>query len=182
MVEKQCTLKNSISFSGVGLHTGEKVSLEICPAPENHGYKFQRIDLPEQPVIKADVDLVISTERGTTLEFNGARVYTTEHILAALYGCQIDNALIKIDAEEIPIMDGSSKPFVDGILKVGFVEQEAERIYFELTENLPWEDIEKGIEFLAIPDINYRYREWSTHRSHRRIHCKSSQSVCRVIH
>ena len=156
MVEKQCTLKNSISFSGVGLHTGEKVSLEICPAPENHGYKFQRIDLPEQPVIKADVDLVISTERGTTLEFNGARVYTTEHILAALYGCQIDNALIKIDAEEIPIMDGSSKPFVDGILKVGFVEQEAERVYFELTENLPWEDIEKGIEFLAIPDINYR--------------------------
>ena len=156
MVEKQCTLKNSISFSGVGLHTGEKVSLEICPAPENHGYKFQRIDLPEQPVIKADVDLVISTERGTTLEFNGARVYTTEHILAALYGCQIDNALIKIDAEEIPIMDGSSKPFVDGILKVGFVEQEAERVYFELTENLPWEDLEKGIEFLAIPDINYR--------------------------
>ena len=156
MVEKQCTLKNSISFSGVGLHTGEKVSLEICPAPENHGFKFQRIDLPEQPVIKADVDLVISTERGTTLEFNGARVYTTEHILAALYGCQIDNALIKIDAEEIPIMDGSSKPFVDGILKVGFVEQEAERVYFELTENLPWEDLEKGIEFLAIPDINYR--------------------------
>ena len=156
MVEKQCTLKNSISFSGVGLHTGEKVSLEICPAPENHGYKFQRIDLPEQPVIKADVDLVISTERGTTLEYNGARVYTTEHILAALYGCQIDNALIKINAEEIPIMDGSSKPFVDGILKVGFVEQEAERVYFELTENLPWEDLEKGIEFLAIPDINYR--------------------------
>ena len=146
MIEKQCTLKSPISFSGVGLHTGEKVSLEICPAPENHGYKFQRIDLPEQPVIKADVDLVISTERGTTLEFNGARIYTTEHILAALYGCQIDNALIKINAAEIPIMDGSSKPFVDGILKVGF----------ELTENLPWEDIEKGIEFLAIPDINYR--------------------------
>ena len=156
MVEKQCTLKNSISFSGVGLHTGEKVTLEICPAPENHGYKFQRIDLPEQPLIKADIELVVSTERGTTLEFNGARIYTTEHILAALYGCQIDNALIKINAPEIPIMDGSSKPFVDGILKVGFVEQDAEREYFELSENLPWEDIEKGIEFLAIPDINYR--------------------------
>lgn len=156
MVEKQCTLKNSISFSGVGLHTGERATLEICPAPENHGYKFQRIDLPEQPIINADVELVISTERGTTLEFNGARIYTTEHILAALYGCQIDNALIKIDAAEIPIMDGSAKPFVDGILKVGFVEQDAERDYFELSENLPWEDIEKGIEFLAIPDINYR--------------------------
>ena len=156
MIEKQCTLKNSISFLGVGLHTGEKVTLEIFPAPENHGYKFQRIDLPEQPIVNADIELVVSTERGTTLEFKGARIYTTEHILAALYGCQIDNALIKIDAAEIPIMDGSSKPFVDGILKVGFVEQDAEREYFELSENLPWEDIEKGIEFLAIPDINYR--------------------------
>jgi len=156
MIEKQCTLKNSISFLGVGLHTGEKVTLEIFPAPENHGYKFQRIDLPEQPIVNADIELVVSTERGTTLEFKGVRIYTTEHILAALYGCQIDNALIKIDAAEIPIMDGSSKPFVDGILKVGFVEQDAEREYFELSENLPWEDIEKGIEFLAIPDINYR--------------------------
>ncbi len=156
MIEKQCTLKEAITFQGVGLHTGEKATIEICPAPENHGYKFQRIDLPEQPVIKADLDLVISTERGTTLEFNGARVYTTEHILAALYGCQVDNALIKIDAAEIPIMDGSSKPFVEGILKVGNTEQNAEREYFELTENLPWEDLEKGIEFLAIPDINYR--------------------------
>ena len=156
MIEKQCTLKNSISFLGVGLHTGEKVTLEIFPAPENHGYKFQRIDLPEQPIVNADIELVVSTERGTTLEFKGVRINTTEHILAALYGCQIDNALIKIDAAEIPIMDGSSKPFVDGILKVGFVEQDAEREYFELSENLPWEDIEKGIEFLAIPDINYR--------------------------
>jgi UDP-3-O-[3-hydroxymyristoyl] N-acetylglucosamine deacetylase/3-hydroxyacyl-[acyl-carrier-protein] dehydratase len=156
MIEKQCTLKNSISFLGVGLHTGEKVTLEIFPAPENHGYKFQRTDLPEQPIVNADIELVVSTERGTTLEFKGVRIYTTEHILAALYGCQIDNALIKIDAAEIPIMDGSSKPFVDGILKVGFVEQDAEREYFELSENLPWEDIEKGIEFLAIPDINYR--------------------------
>ncbi len=156
MSEKQRTLKSEISISGVGLHTGEKVNVIICPAPANHGYKFQRIDLPEQTIINADVDLVVTTDRGTTLEYKGARVYTTEHILAAIYGCQIDNVLIKIDAPEIPIMDGSSKLFVDAILATGFEEQDAEREYFELTENIPWEDTEKGIEFLAIPDINYR--------------------------
>ena len=156
MSEKQRTLKSEISISGVGLHTGEKVNVIICPAPANHGYKFQRIDLPEQTIINADVDLVVTTDRGTTLEYKGARVYTTEHILAAIYGCQIDNVLIKIDAPEIPIMDGSSKLFVDAILASGFEEQDAEREYFELTENIPWEDTEKGIEFLAIPDINYR--------------------------
>lgn len=156
MAEYQRTLKSEIKISGVGLHTGEKVNVIICPAPENHGYKFQRIDLPEQPIIKADVDLVIATDRGTTLEFKGARVYTTEHILAALYGCQVDNALIKIDAPEVPIMDGSSKLFVDAILATGFEDQSAEREYFELTENIPWEDTEKRIEFLAIPDVNYR--------------------------
>lgn len=156
MSEKQRTLKSEINISGVGLHTGEKVNITICPAPANHGYKFQRVDLPEQTIINADVDLVVATDRGTTLEFKGARVYTTEHILAAVYGCQIDNVLIKIDAPEVPIMDGSSKLFVDAILATGFEEQDAEREYFELTENIPWEDTEKGIEFLAIPDSNYR--------------------------
>lgn len=156
MAEKQRTLKSEISISGVGLHTGEKVNVIICPAPENHGYKFQRIDLPEQTIIKADAGLVVATDRGTTLEYKGARVYTTEHILAALYGCQVDNALIKIDAPEVPIMDGSSKLFVDAILAAGFEDQDAEREYFELTENIPWEDAEKGIEFLAIPDTNFR--------------------------
>ena len=156
MSEKQRTLKSEISISGIGLHTGEKVNVTICPAPVNHGYKFQRIDLPEQTIINADADLVVATDRGTTLEYKGARVYTTEHILAAIYGCQIDNVLIKIDAPEIPIMDGSSKLFVEAILATGFEEQDAEREYFELTENIPWEDAEKGIEFLAIPDTNYR--------------------------
>ncbi len=156
MSEKQRTLKENIKLSGVGLHTGVLVTLEICTAPENHGYKFQRVDLPEQPIIKADADLVVSTERGTTLEFKGARVHTTEHVLAALYGCQVDNALIKIDGAEIPILDGSSKLFVEAIEKVGYEEQNADREYFELTENIPWEDTEKGIEFLAIPDVNYR--------------------------
>lgn len=156
MAEKQRTLKESVKLVGIGLHTGEKVNLEICPAPDNHGYKFQRIDLEGEPTIKADCDLVVATDRGTTLEYKGARVYTTEHILAALYGCQVDNALIKLDGPEVPIMDGSSLVFVEAFEKVGYVDQNAERDYFVLTENIPWEDTEKGIEFLAVPDTNYR--------------------------
>ena len=156
MIEKQRTLKESIVFNGVGLHTGEAVTMEICPATDNHGYKFQRVDLENQPVIKADVDYVVATDRGTTLEQNGARVYTTEHVLAALYACQVDNALIKINGPEIPIMDGSALLFVKEIERVGFEDQAAEREYFELNENIPWEDLEKGIEFLAVPDTNYR--------------------------
>jgi UDP-3-O-[3-hydroxymyristoyl] N-acetylglucosamine deacetylase/3-hydroxyacyl-[acyl-carrier-protein] dehydratase len=156
MAEKQRTLKSAVKLQGVGLHTGEKVNVEICPAPDNHGYKFQRVDLEGEPVIKADADLVVATDRGTTLEFKGARVYTTEHILAALYGCQVDNALIKLDGPEVPIMDGSSLLFVKAIEEAGYEEQNAERDYFVLTENIPWEDTEKGIEFLAVPDSNYR--------------------------
>ena len=156
MADYQHTLKDIVKIVGVGLHTGEKVNLEIHPAVENFGFKFQRIDLPNEPQIKADVDFVISTDRGTTLEQNGARVYTTEHVLAALVGCGVDNALIKLDAPEIPIMDGSSLPFVHAIQHVGVHQQQAEREYFELSENIPWEDLDKGIEFLAIPDVNYR--------------------------
>lgn len=156
MSDKQRTLKEEVKFKGVGLHTGEVVNMTIKPAKENHGYKFQRIDLDNQPIIKADPDNVISTERGTTLEQNGGKVYTTEHVLAALYGMEIDNALIQVDAPEIPIMDGSSKLFVDGIEKAGIIEQEKDRDYFVLNENLKWEDTEKQIEFLAIPDPEYR--------------------------
>ena len=156
MIEQQRTLKSAIKLKGIGLHTGEKVTVEICPAPDNHGYKFQRVDLEGEPIIKADVDLVVATDRGTTLEYKGARVYTTEHILAALYGCQVDNALIKIDAPEVPIMDGSSLTFVKAIEEVGYEEQLSAREYFILDEIIPWEDTEKGIEFLAVPDQNYR--------------------------
>ena len=156
MTEMQQTLKTNLKLKGVGLHTGELVNSEICPAPANHGYKFQRVDLENEPIINADVDLVVATDRGTTLESKGARVYTTEHVLAALYGMQVDNALIKIDGPEIPIMDGSSLPFVNGIKEVGLEQQDAERIYLELDEILKFEDLEKGTEFLAIPDNNYR--------------------------
>lgn len=156
MSENQRTLAEAVSFTGVGLHTGELVTLQVLPAPDNHGYKFQRVDLEGQPTIKADCDLVVATDRGTTLEQNGARVYTTEHILAALYGCQVDNALITINGPEIPIMDGSSELFVTEFDRVGYTEQTAEREYLILEENIPWEDVEKGIEFLAIPDVHHR--------------------------
>ncbi|NVK65833.1 MAG: bifunctional UDP-3-O-[3-hydroxymyristoyl] N-acetylglucosamine deacetylase/3-hydroxyacyl-ACP dehydratase [Flavobacteriales bacterium] len=156
MSEKQRTLAEAVSFTGVGLHTGKEVTLEVVPAPENHGYKFQRVDIENQPIIKADCDLVVGTDRGTTLEQNGVRVYTTEHVLAALYGCQVDNALIKLNGPEIPIMDGSAELFVAEFDRVGFTEQEAEREYLELEENIPWEDEEKGIEFLAVPDVHHR--------------------------
>ena len=156
MTEQQHTLKQPVALMGVGLHTGEKVTIELCPAPANHGYKFQRIDLDDAPIINADVDLVVSTERGTTLESKGVRVYTTEHVLAALVGCGVDNALIKISGQEIPILDGSALPYVKAIDSVGTEAQDAERIYFELDENIPWEDTEKQIEFLAIPDKVYR--------------------------
>lgn len=156
MAEKQRTIKEAIKLSGVGLHTGELVNLEILPAPDNHGYKFQRTDLEGAPTINADCDLVVATDRGTTLEQNGARVYTTEHVLAALYGCQVDNALIRLDGPEVPILDGSSAIFVDAIERTGYSEQDAERDYLELEENIKWEDTERGIEFLAVPDNEYR--------------------------
>jgi UDP-3-O-[3-hydroxymyristoyl] N-acetylglucosamine deacetylase/3-hydroxyacyl-[acyl-carrier-protein] dehydratase len=116
------------------------------------------MDLPEQPIIKADPDLVVSTQRGTTLEQNGARVYTTEHVLAAIYGCKVDNALVQIDGPEIPIMDGSAWPFVQAIEAVGYQDQEAERQYLTLTENLTYENEEKGVEMLAVPTAGGEFR------------------------
>jgi len=154
----QRTLKSNVSFAGIGLHTGSMVSLTLLPAPENHGYKFQRTDLEGAPIIPADADLVIGTQRGTTLEKNGARVYTTEHVLAALYGSGIDNALIQLNGPEVPIMDGSSMPFVLGIREAGIEEQAAARQYLVLEETVTYEDTEKGVEMLAVPTKGGEFR------------------------
>lgn len=156
MSEKQRTIKTPVSISGVGLHTGEKVTITFQPAPENHGYKFKRTDLPNQPIIDADVDNVVDTARGTTLEQNGARVSTTEHVLAALLGMQLDNVVIELDGPEIPIMDGSSMPFIRALEEAGAVDQDAERVYFELTSNLTYEDPVKKVEMLAVPQDEFR--------------------------
>jgi UDP-3-O-[3-hydroxymyristoyl] N-acetylglucosamine deacetylase/3-hydroxyacyl-[acyl-carrier-protein] dehydratase len=153
---KQRTIKNPVSLTGVGLHTGKKVTITFNPAPENHWFKFQRTDVEGQPVIEADADLVVDTSRGTTLEKNGVRVHTTEHVLAALMGLEIDNCLIQIDGPEMPIMDGSSIKFIEALEAAEIVEQEAEREYFELKENLTYEDPVKMVEMLAVPQETFR--------------------------
>ena len=153
---KQRTIITPVTVSGVGLHTGEKVSLTFKPAPENHWYKFQRVDLPGKPIIDADADNVISTDHGTSLEKNGARVHTTEHVLAALVGMEIDNCLIEVTGPEIPIMNGSSMPFIEALEKAGVVEQNAERVYFELKSNLTYEDNVRNVEMLAVPQDEFR--------------------------
>ncbi len=165
MAEKQRTLNAPVKLIGIGLHTGEKVNLTLCPAPENHGYKFQRVDLENEPIIPADCDLVVSTARGTTLEKDGARIYTCEHALAALVGMQVDNVLIQLDGPELPIMDGSSQPFVEAINSVGCSEQESIREYFEFKENVPFEDLDLGVEFLAVPYDEYRLTVMVDYRS-----------------
>lgn len=156
MIDKQRTIKQAVSISGVGLHTGEKVTLTFNPAPENHWYKFQRLDLDNKPTIDADADLVVDTSRGTTLEQNGARVHTTEHVLAALVGLKIDNCLIQVTGPEMPIMDGSSIKFMELLEQAGIVEQTAERDYFVLTQNLSYEDSHKKVEMLAVPQDDFR--------------------------
>ena len=156
MIIKQRTIKAPVTVSGVGLHTGKKTSLTFKPAPENHGFKFQRVDLPGKPVIDADVDNVIETERGTTLAQNGGKISTTEHALAALMGMELDNVLIEVDGPEVPIMDGSAMPFVIALEKAGTEEQNADREYFELKKNLTYEDPVKKVEMLAVPQDEYR--------------------------
>ena len=153
---KQKTLAKSFKIQGKGLHTGVNVTMNFLPAPENHGFKFKRVDLEGSPIIDADVDLVIDTSRGTLLQYNGARIGTIEHALAALTGMDLDNVLIEVDNEEAPIMDGSSRYFVEAIEKAGVVEQEAEREYFEIGEKIEIFDEASGSQIIALPDNDYR--------------------------
>lgn len=154
--QKQHTLKKSVKLSGVGLHTGTSVNIEFKPAPINHGIKFQRIDLESKPLINADVDNVVDTSRSTTLEQNGGRIHTVEHVLAALSGLQVDNCLIEIDNIETPIMDGSSIAFVEAILRGGFEEQNAAREFIEIKETITYEDPDRNIEIAILPYHDFR--------------------------
>ncbi len=156
--DKQHTLKGSATLKGVGLHTGEPVTLTFRPAPVGHGLKFQRTDLDGEPTINADCDLVVSTERGTTLEQNGAKVFTTEHVLAALYALQVDNALIQVSGPEMPIMDGSALPFVEAIESAGLEEQNAARNWYVLQEPIWFETKERGTEMLGVPAPGGEFR------------------------
>jgi len=154
--DKQHTLANSVSIQGTGLHTGAFVNMTLMPASAGHGFAFQRIDLPNQPIIKADCDLVVDTSRGTTLESDGARVSTVEHILAALVGMGIDNCLIQVNGPEIPIMDGSCGPFIEVIEDAGVLEQDATKSWYTLDENISFYDEERRVEITALPGKDYK--------------------------
>ena len=153
--DKQHTLAADAEISGTGLHTGIAVNMVLKPANPGFGFQFQRVDLPGKPVIKADCDLVTDTSRGTTLEVDGAKVSTVEHVLAALVGMGVDNCLIEIDAPEIPIMDGSSMPFVELIESVGVVEQDAAKAWYTIDTNISFFDDKKNVEITALPSTKY---------------------------
>src|SRR5882757_2754427 len=154
---KQKTIKAPVSVSGSGLHTGEKVTMTFNPAPDNHGYKFRRVDVAGQPIIDADCDNVTDTSRGTTISQNGASVSTVEHVLAALVGLEIDNVLIDIDGPETPIMDGSSIQFVDGLQDAGFTDQDADREYYHIPYNIHYSEADRKVEMVAMPLDDYRF-------------------------
>lgn len=152
----QHTLAESITISGVGIHTGAPVNMTLEPAEPNTGVIFQRTDLPDQPTVKADVDFVVETNRSTTLSNNGASVSTVEHLLAAFAGCEIDNVLIKIDGPEIPILDGSSHPFVEALQKAGRKKQDAIKTWYTIDHNIYFLDENKKVEMVAMPADTFR--------------------------
>ncbi len=153
---KQRTLAKEVILKGVGLHTGKDVTMKFVPAPANHGYAFKRMDLKGQPVIEADANYVINTQRGTNLEKNDVKIRTSEHVLAALVGMEIDNVLIELDAPEPPIMDGSSKYFVEAIDIAGIKEQDADRWEYVVKEVISYKDSATGSEITVIPADSYQ--------------------------
>jgi len=156
MNNNQKTIKNEVTLSGVGLHTGNKVSMTFKPAPVNHGYAFVRIDLEGEPIIEASAEYVINTQRGTNLEKRGVTVNTSEHVLAAVVALGIDNIIIEINAPEPPIMDGSSKHFIEALEKAGIEEQDAEREEYIVKEIISYRDEDSGSEIILMPCDDYK--------------------------
>ena len=156
MINFQRTINEEGNLEGIGLHTGKKSKLKFVPAVINHGIKFQRIDLDGMPIVDADVNNVIAVERGTTIKQNDATISTVEHLLAAIVGLQIDNILIQIDGEEIPILDGSSKYFIECLEKCGLKTQDAARKYIEISEKITYNDKENNVEISIYPHNDYR--------------------------
>jgi UDP-3-O-[3-hydroxymyristoyl] N-acetylglucosamine deacetylase/3-hydroxyacyl-[acyl-carrier-protein] dehydratase len=155
MTSKQQTIQKKISLSGVGLHTGQEVKLTFKPAPENHGYAFVRTDLEGQPIIQAKAEYVIDTQRGTNLEKNGVIINTSEHVLAAVVGLNIDNIIIELSAPEPPIMDGSSKFFIEALEKAGIQVQEADIEEYIVKEVISYKDETTGSEIILMPSDEY---------------------------
>lgn len=156
VASKQRTIQKEVELRGVGLHTGKEVILTFKPAPENYGYAFCRVDLEGNPIIEADANYVVNTQRGTNLEKNGVSIQTSEHVLAACVGLEIDNLLIELNASEPPIMDGSSKFFIEALEEAGIVEQEAERDEYIVKDVISYTDEESGSEIIVMPSDEYQ--------------------------
>ncbi len=161
MVKNQRTIQKSISYTGIGLHTGEKATLTFHPAPENHGIVFVRSDVEGKPQIPALVDYVLRDDsidslRGTNIHKDGVTVYTVEHVMAALAGMQIDNVIVELTAPEPPVGDGSAMPYVNMILEAGIVEQQEPKNYLVIEETLHYHDEQKGIDIVALPLDDFR--------------------------
>ncbi len=153
---KQHTIADSFSFSGIGLHTGLSINLKFLPAPENHGIRIKRVDLLGQPEMEAVADYVGQTVRGTVLVMDEMQVSTIEHAMAALYAMEIDNCLLEVDAPEFPILDGSARYFVDKILETGIKEQDAERNFYKVTEEISYTNPETGSKISIVPDDDFK--------------------------
>ncbi len=153
-MEKQRTLASSASLTGSALHTGENVTLTILPAPVGHGFKFQRIDLPDEPIVDAAAAYVKTVERATTLVQGMVKIHTVEHVLSALTGMGVDNALIQMDANEPPIGDGSASEYIALINKSGIIEQDAPRRYIDIREPVTIES--NGSILVILPDTKFR--------------------------
>ena len=156
MSDFQRTIANPVHFSGVGLHTGLKSRVTFRPAPVNHGIRFVRTDLENSPEIIPHISNVVDLNRGTSIEQDGVRIHTVEHVLSAISGLQIDNVYVELTNKEPPVGDGSAKPFVDVLLKAGFVEQAEERKYFQVEEPITITEPETGAEIVVLPSEEFR--------------------------
>lgn len=152
---KQTTLEREVSLSGIGLHTGQEVTLTFKPAEPDTGYVFKRLDLEGSPEVPASAQWVNKTQRSTVLDYKGVEVQTSEHVLAALTGLDYDNAIIEINASEPPILDGSAKYFLEALEKAGKIEQKAEREVYVVSEPIHYKDPESGSEIIVLPSENY---------------------------
>jgi UDP-3-O-[3-hydroxymyristoyl] N-acetylglucosamine deacetylase / 3-hydroxyacyl-[acyl-carrier-protein] dehydratase len=156
MNDFQSTINQAVTVAGIGLHTGTEVSMTFKPASPGHGIVFKRIDMEGEALVPAIAEYVVDTSRGTTIEKNGARIGTVEHVMAALSGLQIDNVLIEIDNIETPIMDGSSKVFVEVLNSVGIKTQNAVRKYFTIQRNIEYYDKDKDVHMMALPENEFK--------------------------
>ena len=156
MLVQQRTIKQPVSMSGIGLHTGSISTMTFKPAPEYYGIRFRRVDLHGSPEVPADIDHVVDISRGTTIAIGQARIHTVEHVLAALVGLQIDNILIELDANEPPVGDGSARPYVDVLLEAGFEKQNAPKDYLIIDQTVRYRNDDKGVDIVALPTDDYR--------------------------